>query len=88
MLSFEDSAKGKPLTFYDKTVLWEDGMPKASSGNMEIINYDKELPLDRELNYFIEHLDGRPLNKCNGQSAIEIINILESSSKKLMDKNS
>ena len=41
------------------------------------------MPLDIELKYFINHLDGTPLKLANGDSAIEVMDILTKATDKL-----
>ena len=77
MIRFEDSAEGKPLTFYDKSIEWEKGKPIPKHGNTKIIEYESDLALTRELQYFINNLNKNNLKKCNGESALDVIKILE-----------
>jgi predicted dehydrogenase len=49
MIRFEDSIKGKPLIFYDKSIAWEQGKPIPKSGNTSRIEYESGMPLTREL---------------------------------------
>ncbi len=84
MISFEDSLNNKPLIFYDKNIEWGKGIPTPRNGNSEVINYSNEMALENELKYYIKTLDGAPLELANGDSAIEVIKILEHVSKKLV----
>lgn len=79
MVSFEDSAEGKPLIYFDKKVEWDHGLPVAKSGPSWHLEYEPSMPLTRELKYFIDHLDGTPLGKADGDSAVEVMKILEMS---------
>ena len=65
--------------FYDKSVKFEDKIPVAGFGESKIISYDFEFPLEAELKYFIKHLDGSDIKIANGQSAVEVMDILERS---------
>ena len=81
MLRFEDSADGKPLVFYDKIVDWDNGLPVAKSGPSWHLEYDHSMPFTNELSYFVDHLDGSLLGKVYGDSVVEVVTILEASTK-------
>ena len=87
MIRFEDSKKGKPLVFYDKSIKWKDGKPLPVSGETWNIDYENGMPLKRELQYFINHLNGKPLQKSNSESAIEVMQILENATQKLIGED-
>jgi len=84
MLSFEDSSPEKHLLFYEKGVDWVRGEPIQRSGPTEVIPYEASMPLANELAYFAEHLDGRPVEIADGQSGVEVLEILERASRDLM----
>ena len=84
MIRFEDSIEGKPLIFYDKSIEWLDNHPKPRSGSSQYIDYDKTLPLDNELKYFIDHLDGTPIKIANSESGVSVIKILEKATSSLL----
>ena len=42
------------------------------------------MPLTAELEYFIKHLDGSPLEISNGQNALEVVEILVKASESLI----
>ena len=77
MISFEDSLKNKPLIYYDKKVDWIDGETIPHQGLSHNINYDSTSALENELIYFLDTLNKYPITKINGDSAIEVIKILE-----------
>ena len=85
MMSFEDSTEDKKLNFYGKTIDISDGIPKKIEGKTEEIPYDQEMPLDRELRYFVDHLDGSPIDISDANSAIEVLKILEIATDSLVD---
>ena len=87
MIRFEDSAEGKPLVFYDKSVNWQAGKPIPRSGATWYVEYDPGMPLTEELKYFVEHLNGEPINKSNSESAIEVIKVLETATESLMEED-
>src|SRR5687768_17164220 len=76
MLSFEDSSERKEILFYEKGIDWVQGEPKKREGPTESIAYDKKQPLDAELEYFVDCLDGRPVEIAGAKNAIEVLDIL------------
>ena len=84
MVRFEDSAEGKPLVFYDKSVNWQAGKPIPHDGSTSSIEYDSRMPLTEEIKYFVEHLNGTPIKISNGESAIDVMKILETATKSLI----
>lgn len=85
MIRFEDSIEGKPLVFYDKNINWKDGKPIPHSGSTRHIEYADKMPLTNELQYFIDHLDGKPITINNSENAVEVIRILELATASLME---
>jgi len=83
MIRFEDSAEGKPLLFYDKTVLWENGIPKPVNGASWYVEYENSMPLTEELKYFIKCAGGERAEIANGDSAVDVVKILEAASESL-----
>jgi hypothetical protein len=45
------------------------------------------MPLTSELQYFIDHLDGKPIMINNSESAVEVIKILELATENLLENN-
>lgn len=86
MIRFEDSAEGKPLLHYDKSIDWEAGKPIKRDGPTESIPYDTAMPLTEELRYFVDHLDGTPVTISDGQNAVDVLKVLEKASHQLMGK--
>ena len=86
MLHFEDSIKGKPLIHYDKKAEFINSVPNPKSGAMKKIKYKNEEPLTNELKYFISKLNGGKIEIASGESATEVIKILEIATKKLNRK--
>jgi UDP-2-acetamido-3-amino-2,3-dideoxy-glucuronate N-acetyltransferase len=85
MFSYEDSSEEKQILFYEKGIDWVKGEPISRDGPTEMIPYEKGLPLTEELKYFVDHLDGEPIETANAQSAIEVLEILEKASESLLD---
>ena len=56
MISFEDSAKNKPLKLYSKSYDILEGFPAKKDGSIELIPYGEEIPLTAELIYFINQI--------------------------------
>ncbi|NQU32259.1 MAG: Gfo/Idh/MocA family oxidoreductase [Bacteroidetes bacterium] len=87
MIRFEDSAEGKPLVYYNKSVKWEGGKPIPYNGATLLVDYDSNMPLTEELKYFVKHLNGTPIKISNGENAIEVMKILEEATISLTGKN-
>ena len=87
MIRFEDSAEGKPLHFYDKGVEWKDGVPIPRTGPTHKIEYDNIMPLSAEIEYFINSIINNNLRINTSTDAIEVIKILETATKSLMENN-
>lgn len=83
MLCFEDNKDGKPLMFYDKHVEMENNIPIPKNGITRHIEYDSGMPLTQELQYFIDHCNGTPLEKADAASAVETIKVLAQVSEQL-----
>ena len=86
MISYEDSSEEKPLIFYDKKIDWIDGDSIPLSGEVKLINYSQGLALDNQLSYFINTLHKSSINKINGDSAVDVIKILDIASRNLKNK--
>ena len=77
MLHFEDSKESKPLIFYNKSVDFDGDVPIPRDGSTQNVEYNnKILSLETELKYFIKHLDNKSMDIANGESAIEVMDIL------------
>ncbi len=86
MFSFEDSSESKDILFFEKGIDWVRGEPIKRDGPTEIIPYEREMPLTVELSYFVDHLDGSPIDTAGGSNAIEVLEILERASVDLLGK--
>ena len=86
MIHFEDSLNNKPLLFYDKSVTFERDIPITDIGPTKQIDYNLDPPLTLEMKYFMHHLNGDKIEIANGESAIEVINILEQATKSLKQR--
>ena len=85
MISFEDSLENKPLKLYSKGFDMSNKVPEKKDGPVKVIEYEKTMPLEEELKYFIRHLDGSPLEISNADNAIEVVDILVKASKSLLE---
>ena len=85
MIRFEDSLEGKPLVFYDKSITWENGKPIPRSGATRYVKFEDVMPLTRELQYFVDHLNGESIKISNSEHAIEVMKILETATESLME---
>ena len=83
MLSFEDSSDDKDILFYEKGIDWIKGNPVKRDGATEVIEYDRSMPLTEELKYFVQRLDGLPIEISDGQNGVEVLEILEWASRSL-----
>ena len=77
MLTFEDSIEEKKILFYEKGIDWIQGEPVKREGVTETIDYIPTPPLTEELKYFINCLDGTPVNISDGKNGVEVLSILE-----------
>ena len=80
MLSFEDSSEEKNILYYKKSIKFNEGIPIKTDGEIEIIDYEFEFPLTRELIYFINNLNNG-FEIANGISALNVVKVLDMSSK-------
>lgn len=76
MLSFDDATTEKAIHFYNKKFSIVAGVPVMDEFPTEVIPYDRSMPLNNELNYFIDHLD-TGIQIADGQSGYEVVKVLE-----------
>ena len=81
-IHYEDSAKNKPLLFYENFPL-KNQKNSAKNKKPKSIKYDPALPLDNILKYFINIVDGQNVSLANINEGIDNIKILEMASKSL-----
>ncbi len=82
MLSFEDSGE-KRILFYEKGIDFVQGEPVKRDGDIQTVDYDKTQPLEAELRYFLEHLDGT-IELNSPKDALTVMSVLESATKSLL----
>ncbi len=85
MISFEDSIKGKPLKLYSKKIDFASGIPEKIDGPVELISYEKKMPLMAELEYFIENLDKNNPKISNMYQGLDVVKILVETSNQLLE---
>jgi len=85
-LHFEDSISSKPLIYFKKNN--GDSPLDLNQNSGESIEYDNDLPLTNELKYFMDCIQGAPIDRANLESGIEVIKILEMASNSLNKKPS
>ena len=83
MIHFEDSIDGKPLKLHFKKARFVNKFPLPEEGEIKKITYDNSMPLKNELKYFISNLHSEKIEMANGDSALDVIKILEDSTKSL-----
>ena len=86
MISFEDSKEGKPLKLYSKKIDLSNGIPEKVDGPVELIKYNRELPLTSELKHFLENCLNKKNNFADGNHGLEVVKILVESSNKLIQR--
>jgi len=77
MLSLSISDDLSKLKYYDKGIDFIRGEPIKRDGAVESIRFNDSKPLTNEIKYFIDHLDGSPIETANGESAIEVLKVLK-----------
>ncbi len=83
MVHFEDANETKRLTFYKKSVDINGDLPVSRSEGSFMVDFSNELPLESQLKYFISNMNGK-IEKANGDSAVEVMQVLELASKNLI----
>jgi UDP-2-acetamido-3-amino-2,3-dideoxy-glucuronate N-acetyltransferase len=85
-LHFEDSARGKPLLYYGGEKLGYETKAEKRGKAFKKINYKDTLPLNNELKYFMNIIQGGKLEKANIEEGIDVIKILEMATSSLKMK--
>lgn len=76
MISFDDATQEKEIHFYNKRIDFENGRPVKVEAPDEIIPYERKMPLEEELRYFVEHLDST-IGINSGQAGYDVVKVLE-----------
>ena len=84
MITFEDSIEDKPLKLFSKKFDLINGVPEKIDGPVQWIPYEKMMPLEAELKYFIKAIqnDKMPMIS-NGEHGVEVMKILVMASEQL-----
>jgi predicted dehydrogenase len=83
MICFTDSDNNSPLLLYPNKIDISNGIPNEIKGNPKEINYESEMPLKKELEYFISNLNSSDIKKANAKHALEVTKIMVKVSKEL-----
>ncbi len=84
MISFEDSAVDKPLKHHLKRFDFTNGVPEKVDGPEQLIPYSSKMPLTAEIEYFLDHLNGKRLKFSNAKQGLEVVKVLVESSRQLL----
>ena len=84
MISFEDSLEDKPLKLYSKKIDLKSGIPEKIDGPVKMISFQKKMPLDIELEYFINHLSNKKPKISNIEHGYEVVRILVEASQQIL----
>ncbi|WP_321332873.1 Gfo/Idh/MocA family oxidoreductase [uncultured Bacteroides sp.] len=76
MISFDDATTEKEIHFYNKKIEFQNGIPAKVEQPDEIIAYEKKMPLEEELHYFVSHTDSE-IEINSGKAGLEVVRILE-----------
>lgn len=82
MISFDDSTKEKEIYFYNKRIDFEKGIPIKVENPSEVIPYERIMPLEEELKYFVEHLEST-IEINTGQAGYDVVRVLETVQKQI-----
>ena len=82
-LHFEDSFDSKPIQFYEKKFNNGEDVLSLENKRPKNIYYESEMPLQNELQYFIDIIKGKPIKKAGIDEGVDVVKILETASKSL-----
>ena len=86
MISFDDATKEREIHFYNKKIKFNNGIPAKIENPDEIIAYEKKMPLEEELRYFVLHTDSE-ITINDGKAGLEVVKILEKVQNIIEEKN-
>ena len=84
MVSFEDSAEGRPLKLYSKKFDFVSGVPEKVDGPVQWVPFKRYMPLTKELEYFLKHMNDKKLEICNGEHGLNVMKVLVNASNQLL----
>ena len=84
MISFEDSSNDKLLKLYSKKIDISSGVPEKIDGPVKIIPFSKKMPLEIELEYFLNHLGNYKPEISNIYHGLDVVKVLVKASSQLL----
>ena len=84
MVSFEDSVEGKPLKLYSKKFDLVSGVPEKVDGPVQWVPFKQDMPLTKELQYFLKHMNDKKIEICNGEHGLNVMKVLVNASNQLL----
>ena len=84
MISFEDSLEDKPLKLYSKKIDLKSGIPEKIDGPVKSIPFNNRMPLDLEMEYFINHLEDKKPKISNIKHGYEVVKTLVDASQQIL----
>ena len=84
MISFEDSLEDKPLKYYSKKINLNFGIPEKIDGPVELIPFDKRMPLEIELEYFIDCIKNGKPEISNISDGLQVVKTLVEASEQIL----
>ena len=87
MAVFDDMEKEKKLVFYQHKIKWNNNeIPTIEKAEAEVVDVEKEEPLKREANHFIECVSKRKKPYTDGEEALNVLKVLQQTEKCLRRK--
>lgn len=78
MITFNDSSPQKEIYFYNKRIDWVKGQPVRVEAPDEVIEYERKMPLEAQLQYFVGCLNGKgPVERACGRTGHRVVQVLE-----------
>ena len=78
MLSYEDSSDDKNLLFYEKGIDFVVGEPIKRDGPTDVVDYNKQPPLQAEIHHFIECIQNKTYeSRISAGAGSDVLEILE-----------
>ena len=84
MISFEDSLEDKPLKYYSKKIDLESGIPEKVDGPIKLIPFDKKMPLEIELEHFIDCIKYGNPKISNISHGLQVVKTLVEASEQIL----
>lgn len=76
MISFDDSTAEKEIHLYNKRIDFEDGLPIKVEKPDEIIEYERKMPLEEELLYFVDNIEDK-ICVNTAEDGYQVVKVLE-----------